>query len=122
MKYIKQKYFDTWKQILNIDSKELNENLNQIIGTIHTFQGKQTHVVILLLCGNKSGAIFWAAEKPNILNVTIARIKKFLYVIGDIQRWRQQPHFSTLAELLPCVEGKLFIQDYFFVKEETIIE
>jgi len=67
------------------------------IGTIHTFQGKEADVVILVLGGKILGAREWAAKKPNLVNVAVTRAKKELYVIGDIEAWGRLPYFEILA-------------------------
>jgi hypothetical protein len=71
-------------------------------GTIHTAQGKQADIVILVLGGNpqRPGARRWAASKPNLLNVAVSRAKHRLYVIGDRQAWASQRHFDVLAHRL----------------------
>ena len=71
-------------------------------GTVHTFQGKESQVVILLLGGDPSrpGALQWAASKPNLLNVAVTRAKRRIYVIGDLRHWGALPYFQDLAALL----------------------
>jgi hypothetical protein len=68
------------------------------IGTVHTFQGKEAPMVILLLGGNphRQGAFDWAAARPNLLNVAVTRAKRAVYVVGDRGRWRQLPYFDQL--------------------------
>jgi len=72
------------------------------VGTVHTAQGKEARVVIIVLGGNpaKAGAKAWAAAKPNLLNVAVSRAKERLYVIGDRQAWARHPYFSDLARHL----------------------
>jgi superfamily I DNA and/or RNA helicase len=71
-------------------------------GTIHTAQGREADVVILVLGGNarRPGAMAWAAQKPNMLNVAVSRARRRLYVIGDRAAWSVLPHFDVLAESL----------------------
>lgn len=73
------------------------------VGTVHTAQGKEADVVVLVLGGNPSapGAKAWAARKPNLLNVAVSRSKKRLYVIGDRDKWKLYSYFSTMAHYLP---------------------
>ncbi|MCU5772457.1 DEAD/DEAH box helicase [Winslowiella arboricola] len=75
----------------------------QKTGTVHTTQGKEASVVVLVLGGNlqKPGARAWAASRPNLLNVAVSRAKQRLYVIGDRAQWQKQRYFSTLAKDLP---------------------
>jgi hypothetical protein len=95
------------KQLLRNNAHKLhnpnNENIylwiNKYIGTIHTFQGKQAEMVILLLGGDpkKTGAITWAASAPNILNVGITRAKNLIFVVGNHDLWSEKPYFQDLS-------------------------
>ena len=71
-------------------------------GTIHTVQGKEADVVVLVLGGNpnKPGAKDWAAKKPNLVNVAVSRAKRRIYVIGNHQEWSKRRYFSTMAKHL----------------------
>jgi hypothetical protein len=71
-------------------------------GTIHTAQGKEADVVILVLGSEpaREGARAWAASKPNLLNVAVSRARRRLYVIGDRESWRRQRYFDLLADRL----------------------
>ncbi len=80
----------------------LNKWISKSIGTVHTFQGKQAQGVILLLGGNpsKSGAINWASNYPNILNVALTRAKHKIFVVGNYKLWASKPHFQVLADVI----------------------
>lgn len=71
-------------------------------GTVHTTQGKQAKVVILVLGGNSEsgGARNWAASKPNLLNVAVSRAQKRLYVVGDRASWAKRSYFKTAVARL----------------------
>ncbi|WP_210644200.1 ATP-binding protein [Pseudomonas sp. Tri1] len=73
-------------------------------GTIHTMQGKEAAVIILILGGNSEnpGARNWAVSRPNLLNVAATRAKRRLYVIGDRNDWKQRPLFCEIMDLLPA--------------------
>jgi hypothetical protein len=83
-------------------------NLVEMVGTVHTFQGKESDVVVLLLGCNpqRAGAIrFFAAAKPNLLNVAV---KHRLYVIGDRTLWASAPYFKTLDGEIPKANPEEF--------------
>ncbi|MEV6769698.1 ATP-binding protein [Nocardia sp. NPDC051030] len=72
------------------------------VGTVHTVQGQEADVVILVLgtSPRQVGARRWAAEKPNLLNVAVSRAKRRFYVIGNHRSWRDQRYFDVLAASL----------------------
>lgn len=71
-------------------------------GTVHTAQGKEADVVMLVLGGNPQvpGAKSWAAQRPNLLNVAVSRAKKRIYVFGDRKSWMGENYFGVLASAL----------------------
>jgi hypothetical protein len=74
----------------------------KVAGTIHTTQGKESDVVILVLGGNpeKPRAKVWASSKPNLLNVAVSRAKERIYVIGNRKEWGKMPYFNILDRYL----------------------
>lgn len=78
------------------------------VGTIHVFQGKEAEAVVLVLgapSAQARGARWWAGETPNLLNVAVSRAKRRLYVVGNREAWRDAGVFKALAERLPTREG-----------------
>jgi len=70
------------------------------VGTIHTFQGREAEAVVLVLGAPGSpaaGARRWAGGTPNLLNVAVSRAKLRLYVIGSRRSWRDAGVFRVLA-------------------------
>ena len=73
------------------------------IGTVHTYQGKEQHAIVLVLGGNVNaeGPLDWAARRPNLLNVALTRAKRRIYVVGNRERWRTRAYFRELERRLP---------------------
>ena len=76
--------------------------LDKNVGTVHRFQGKEAAEVIFLLgcdtSSNAGPAIRWVSN--NIVNVAATRAKYRLYVIGDIQAWKQSKCVSRAKEII----------------------
>ena len=74
-----------------------------VYGTIHTMQGKEAQIIVLLLGGSadSQGARDWAVETPNLLNVAVTRARERLYVIGDYDDWSKRRQFEQIMTLLP---------------------
>jgi AAA domain len=70
------------------------------LGTIHTTQGKEADIVILVLgtATDQVGSRQWASQTPNLLNVAVTRARRRLVVIGDYRNWSQHSSFHVLAE------------------------
>jgi superfamily I DNA and RNA helicase len=77
--------------------------IDKSVGTVHTFQGKEADTVIFVLGGDGDslGALDWASDKPNILNVAATRAKFRLYVVGAHQLWSKLRHFDEASDKLP---------------------
>ncbi|MDC5853810.1 DEAD/DEAH box helicase [Vibrio europaeus] len=95
VKHELKQYLRQHGQALQQD-KGLATFIKHNIGTVHTFQGKESHTVILVLgCDrNKPGGAVWASSKPNLLNVAVTRAKKNLFVVGDSRVWADRLYFS----------------------------
>ena len=78
----------------------LDEFLAKHIGTVHTMQGKEADVVILVLGTDQTPshrARDWVGASPNLLNVAVSRARRRLYVIGSYPEWRPAPNFGVFA-------------------------
>ncbi|HEV2974053.1 MAG TPA: ATP-binding protein [Solirubrobacteraceae bacterium] len=80
------------------------KRLDITAGTIHTAQGREADIVVIVLGGDprRTGDKRWAAEKPNLLNVAVSRARRRLYVIGNHDVWSSHKYFRTLAQHLPA--------------------
>lgn len=79
------------------------EWVNERVGTIHTFQGKEADTVVLVLGApleSSAGARRWAGGSPNLLNVAVTRAKRRLYVVGNYRAWKNEGSFGVLARTL----------------------
>ncbi len=74
------------------------------VGTVHTMQGKEADVVVLVLGGDpdRSAARGFATREPNLLNVAVTRARRRLYVIGNRDTWGNEPYFNVLAARIPA--------------------
>ena len=78
----------------------LDDFLAKHIGTVHTMQGKEADVVILVLGTDQTPAHRardWVGAAPNLLNVAVSRARRRLYVIGSYSEWHDTPNFGVFA-------------------------
>lgn len=115
-----KKYIQQNSASLDTD-KGFSTFLRNNIGTVHTFQGKESHTVILALgCDkNKQGGAIWASSKPNLLNVAVTRAKKNLFVVGDSSIWADKLYFSDCFDNLKSEIPKLQQKQVITTKEST---
>ncbi len=85
------------------EKKIKKEWIENFVGTVHKFQGKEAKTVLLVLgCDSNSGlgAAKWAGSKANILNVAVTRAKEHIEIIGDKELWKNINYFSTAINIL----------------------
>ncbi len=81
---------------------KLNEWINESVGTVHTFQGKEAEIVYFITGTDEQteGAANWTCSKPNLLNVAVTRAKKEFYVVGDIKRFRHKNYYDKIVHYI----------------------
>lgn len=96
--------FNNDKELRNRLKITNQEWINNRIGTVHTFQGREADTVLIVLGApneEQKGARAWAAGTPNIFNVAVSRAKKNAYIIGSHAAWSQTGFASDVASMLP---------------------
>lgn len=83
------------------DDEAVGKWLQGHVGTVHTFQGKESETVVFVLGGKSDGARQWAAGRPNLINVAVTRARRRLYVIGNRQHWSRTLFGRQLADAVP---------------------
>lgn len=91
---------------------KLSKWLQERIGTVHTFQGKEEDTVFMVLGTDADhvGAAGWAASKPNLLNVALTRAKRRFYIVADRTLWEAMPHFRVAASALETRQAAEFLK------------
>lgn len=82
---------------------QIDAFIQENIGTVHTMQGREADVVILVLGTDRSRrgkAREWASRPANLLNVAVSRARRRLFVVGSYAEWAGHPNFSVLADRL----------------------
>ncbi|MBN6812914.1 DEAD/DEAH box helicase [Kocuria marina] len=112
LEYLDEKGVDPSRVIAISPFRDVSNHLRQLVdrkkypglqaGTIHTAQGREADVVILVLGGDPAspGAKAWAASTVNLVNVAASRARRRLYVIGDRSEWSGHRYFSDLSDAL----------------------
>lgn len=92
----------------HLRADERREWLKNAVGTVHTFQGKEADVVVLVLGADEDSveAAGWAASRPNLLNVAATRARQRLYIVGDERLWSGLRYFDTARSLLQGAQGR----------------
>jgi superfamily I DNA and/or RNA helicase len=94
------------KSSSKLENALVNESLGKFIGTIHTFQGKEAKIVIIVLGGKGEKSMNWVVSKPNMLNVALTRAKEYCFIIGDRSIWENKQHFRKAVKYMKYIESK----------------
>lgn len=91
------------QRLKSLGMENPNDWIYNNIGTVHTFQGKETKAVILLLGAPspaQNGARAWATSNVNLLNVAVSRAKQNFYVVGNRELWGDIGHMKIISRYI----------------------
>lgn len=83
-----------------VSDKAWKAFLENNIGTVHTFQGKEADEVVFVLGCDKSAPGAVAFVGLNIVNVAASRAKYRLYVVGDYNVWKRNDYIVRMKRIL----------------------
>ncbi len=107
------------------EKKSFTKWINSSVGTVHTFQGKEADMVIVILGvdpSKKQRVANWATEKPNIINVAVSRAKFKIYFIGDKEVWGDLPNTKEVLDEFEKLEIENFRKSIINYKFKPILE
>ena len=89
----------------------LQQWCRDMVGTVHTFQGKEQSAVLMVLGADQdnAGAAAWAAARPNLLNVALTRAQHHFYIVGEAALWSGLPFFEQVHAALPPITPQAFL-------------
>lgn len=101
-KEIKHVLAQNLNMLLPRQKQKIDDWIEESVGTVHTFQGKEADEVLFVLGCDKSSinAANWAGKSVNILNVAITRAKYRIAIIGDKDIWSGVNYFSDAIKIL----------------------
>lgn len=76
--------------------------LDENIGTVHTFQGKEASIVYFITGTDAStiNAAEWACKGPNLLNVAATRAKEEFYIIGNKPLLERFENYQLISDIM----------------------
>ena len=103
--------------------EQLYNWMNANIGTVHKFQGKEANEVVFVLGCDSSSKNSYAVKgfvNSNIVNVAVTRAKFRLYVVGDIQVWKNNPFVHEAKKIMDtlAIKNIAHIQELDLPEEE----
>lgn len=92
----------TFKEEAKVFKKWYELWIDENIGTVHTFQGKEADIVYFVTGtdASKINAAEWACKEPNLLNVAATRAKKEFYIIGDKPLLERFPNYTIISNIM----------------------
>lgn len=90
------------------------------VGTVHTFQGKESGIVLLAL-GRSNTDIGRAAPlvtKPNLLNVAATRAKDRFFIVGDYNIWKEK--YECFRRASPILNNVIDAKDFLEELEKRV--
>lgn len=93
---------NTYKEEAEIFKKWYKTWLEENVGTVHTFQGKEANIVYFLTGtdASKINAAEWACKEPNLLNVAVTRAKDEFYIIGDQPLLERFSNYKIISDIM----------------------
>ena len=73
------------------------------VGTVHTVQGREAEAIVFVLGAQDPEQVrarLWAGQNPNLVNVAVTRAKEALYVVGNLNLWKDCGYFKELADVM----------------------
>jgi hypothetical protein len=85
-------------KVFENDDFNISDWIDNSIGTVHTFQGKEADKVYFVTGTDETqdGAIKWSCQKPNLINVAVTRAKKEFIIVGDEERIKKFDYYKTI--------------------------
>lgn len=76
--------------------------IDENIGTVHTFQGKEADIVYFVTGTDisRKTAAEWACKEPNLLNVAVSRAKKEFYILGDQALLERFSNYKRIIDIM----------------------
>lgn len=100
---LKQLFRQHKKELQALGLQSVSTWIRDHIGTIHTFQGRQAHTVIIVLGAQgetEDAARAWVTRRVNILNVAVSRAQRQVYFVGHQRLWGGQGAMKIVREYL----------------------
>jgi hypothetical protein len=81
----------------------------------------EQETVVFLLGGTNDGAIQWATQSPNVLNVAVTSAQRRLYVVSDRARWTRWELAVVLANSIETVTAAVSTRSSVFASRYSMV-